>query len=301
MHFSRVVFSALVLLSKFESSWAKAIIYRPSNILSTSNHPNDILPRGPSPQQSSAPTVAGTSVTDACGQAVLAIKPSSNPAGVVACYDVTEWKPATGDFISEVRIYQRSQPSGSWASINTSTALTTLKYPAATIASFGRRMRQRQTTSKPAAIFSTSYTGHIDSTLQLTKLNNTELISLLIPTITLEAISPSSSSSSSNTPVFANISNSDIVFFPTGPFSRTQHSTLSAVFSNPSALAADAISSSTVFVLPGVRLGIFPTGLIITGVWCVLFLGAFGYGTVGRIVHQKRFRRRIANPRFGWL
>ena len=46
------------------------------------------------------------------------------------------------------------------------------------------------------------------------------------------------------------------------------------------------------FVLPGTTLGIFPVGLIITGVWTLLFVVVVGLGTFGRLQFRKAFRRK---------
>jgi hypothetical protein len=58
-------------------------------------------------------------------------------------------------------------------------------------------------------------------------------------------------------------------------------------------MLAAAAPPTAPFVLPGVTLGIFPTGLIITGVWAVLFIGAVGAGTIGRYQFRQAYRRRI--------
>lgn len=61
------------------------------------------------------------------------------------------------------------------------------------------------------------------------------------------------------------------------------------------ALAAQAAELAKVpkpFVLPGTTLGIFPIGLIITGIWSLLFIAAVGAGTYGRYQFRSSFRRK---------
>ena len=227
----------------------------------------------------------------ACAQAISVLGTSRNDAGLVACYDVSDFEPQTGDFRSEVLMYQqRKALSGSFAGVKSGDLVFTIDYPAAGVSQVTKRIKRQQSTSSsaPEVLFNHVYQGQLTRNLQLSKLNQTETIALLIPSITVTASSATISMTSA-----------DIAFFPVGVFSQTQHSSLDAALSNASRLASAAIAAASIFVLPGTTLGIFPTGLIVTGVWCVLFLAAFGYGTVGRIRHQKQFRRRIANPRFG--
>lgn len=64
----------------------------------------------------------------------------------------------------------------------------------------------------------------------------------------------------------------------------------------PTTTAAPAAAATTTpagpFVYPGVTLGIFPTGLIITAAWTFLFVSAVGLGTVGRVMVRASYRRR---------
>ena len=75
--------------------------------------------------------------------------------------------------------------------------------------------------------------------------------------------------------------------------SSKQASFVNGVFSDQVAGPAQPNAAApTKFVLPGTRLGIFPTGLIITGAWTVVFLITIGFGTVGRIRFRNAYRRR---------
>jgi len=62
---------------------------------------------------------------------------------------------------------------------------------------------------------------------------------------------------------------------------------------NPSdKIIAAAQGLPTPFIVPGLSLGIFPTGLIITGIWMVLFICTVVYGTLGRIKFRDEYRRQ---------
>ncbi len=53
-------------------------------------------------------------------------------------------------------------------------------------------------------------------------------------------------------------------------------------------------NGTTAFVLPGVQIMIFPIGLIITGLWTILGVGAYTYGTYNRYNFREHYRRRVA-------
>jgi hypothetical protein len=56
------------------------------------------------------------------------------------------------------------------------------------------------------------------------------------------------------------------------------------------AVAGNTIPS-TVFVVPGTKLLIFPVGFIITSVWAVIGIAAVMYGTLGRLSFRDQFRK----------
>jgi hypothetical protein len=58
-------------------------------------------------------------------------------------------------------------------------------------------------------------------------------------------------------------------------------------------IAAAAQGLPTPYDVPGLSLGVFPTGLIVTGIWMVAFIGVVGAGTVGRMQFRDQYRRAI--------
>jgi hypothetical protein len=95
------------------------------------------------------------------------------------------------------------------------------------------------------------------------------------------------------TTLSTNISSSEAPFI-NGFFAKKQ------VATEPVATDAAATTPSpTPFVLPGMTLGIFPVGLVITSVWALLFMGAVGFGTLGRIRFRDSYRRRKTVPFLG--
>jgi hypothetical protein len=53
-------------------------------------------------------------------------------------------------------------------------------------------------------------------------------------------------------------------------------------------------SGQIAFVLPGTQILIFPIGLIITSVWLLLGVSAYGYGTIQRMSYADTYRRRTS-------
>jgi hypothetical protein len=110
-----------------------------------------------------------------------------------------------------------------------------------------------------------------------------DLMALLIPSIQLGADKSDGSKATTN------LTSSSMVFFVSGVFEGQGASGATAAV--PTAAAA-AAAKAAAFTLPGTTLGIFPVGVIITSIWALLFLGAVGYGTWGRIQFRDQFRQR---------
>jgi hypothetical protein len=109
-----------------------------------------------------------------------------------------------------------------------------------------------------------------------------------MPILTLTAINATGGS------VSTNVSSNEAVFV-TGVFSRE---VVMSDFALANAAVEETMSKlrtkEVAFVLPGVRLMIYPIGLIITSVWLVLGTIAYGIGTYDRIRYAESYKRRSA-------
>jgi hypothetical protein len=77
--------------------------------------------------------------------------------------------------------------------------------------------------------------------------------------------------------------------------SKTEAAFVTGSFADKAAAQASAAAASAAnppFVLPGVTIQIFPIGMILTGIWSVLFLTFVGLGTYGRLQFRQAYRRR---------
>jgi hypothetical protein len=109
-----------------------------------------------------------------------------------------------------------------------------------------------------------------------------------MPVVTLKATNGNGQS------VSTNVSSNEAAFV-TGEFS--QQKIMSSFSMAELSVQADmaALKNGTIaFVLPGVQILIFPVGLIITSVWLLLFLIAYGSGTYARYNFREAHRRRMA-------
>ena len=229
------------------------------------------------------------STTEACMQGMQNMGNVSNAAGFTACYNILDWHENMGGmFQADLRIFQYSQATGQFANIPTNYVNVQLTYPNSTqfsiLMNSKRSLERRQ--NGIIEIQQYSLVGNFKMQLDFKKLNETELMSLLIPQISLNADIDGGNIETQMVPT-------EIVYFVTGQFKGQATSPTIIQAANP-AMAALAIDISKGFVLPGTSFGIFPTGLIVTGTWCVLFLLAFGLGTFGRMRHRDIYRRRVA-------
>ena len=309
MWFARCTVTTLLFLAGATLSRASALSYTPLlarrsdlndlGYAASKRFEGDIERRSPQGTTSngdlslSAPNVEANATTlQACTSGMTSMTTVSNEAGFAACYNILDWHENMGGmFQADLRLFQFSSPTGQFANVPMNDITVQLNYPNSTQFSIlmnAKRslgsLQERQ--SAPSEIQQYSLVGNFRMQLDLTKLNSTQLMSLLIPQINLKA-------SVNGADVLANVPASDTIYFVAGQFKGQVTPQIATQAANP-ATAAAAIDVSKGFVLPGTTFGIFPTGLIVTGAWCLIFLLAFGLGTLGRIRHRDIYRKRIA-------
>ena len=109
-----------------------------------------------------------------------------------------------------------------------------------------------------------------------------------MPVVTLSGINPQgqrvSTNVSSNEAAFVNgVFSNEIVM---SPFRLAELAVEAEV--------ARLRNGTTAFVLPGVQIMIFPISLVITGLWTVIFLAAYGFGTYNRYHFREAYIARMA-------
>ncbi|KAH6663948.1 hypothetical protein F5X68DRAFT_161182 [Plectosphaerella plurivora] len=233
----------------------------------------------------------------ACRDALSRLGAATNPSGAGLCYNLPALDTNTGVFEADLRVFKVSEPSGFWAGIAPQNIDVGLSFSGASVspveasrvtgAGMQGEIAKRQL-GAPELLQTYMFIGQIDQNRMKGKMSMADIEALIIPTLTLSAVN------STGQTVRTNVSSNEAAFL-TGVFSKE-------VILSDFALAQQAQTNMTqrlankevAFVLPGVTIMIFPIGLIVTSVWLVIGLAAYGYGTYQRVGYAESFRRRQA-------
>lgn len=234
-----------------------------------------------------APNAAlNQTIADACVSSLDKLTSVGNAAGMAACYNIIQYDATAGAFEADLRLYQMFKPTGNFENIPVNDIMISLTYPTSTTFQSLTKRRKRGVEARQANMLEVQqYTlfGTFESNLNLALLNDTQVMSLMLPVVKLNAAIDSSQ------PIMANVSSADGAWFVIGQFKDEFKNGLVTP-----TVATAAIAAAAPFVLPGTSLGIFPTGLIVTCSWTLLFFVAYGLGTLGRIQYRTAYRKRKA-------
>ena len=137
--------------------------------------------RAPSPSSSTGPPAnlndptTNMTIATACLNALSDITHVSNAAGWAACYNILYLNNQTGIFEADLRLYQVSQPSGTFAGVQSSNIHLALKYPEAAISATSQQAKRgelaaRQSNITLSQLQQYSFVGQINKNLTLTQL-----------------------------------------------------------------------------------------------------------------------------------
>ncbi|KAH7412511.1 hypothetical protein BKA64DRAFT_330371 [Cadophora sp. MPI-SDFR-AT-0126] len=236
---------------------------------------------------------------------------ASNPSGMAVCYNLPALDNSTGVFMADLRLYMIAAPTGAFANIASTNVQVGLSYNGATVSAvdsstLSRRAdetsliswprselieTQKRAAMIPMLIQSYAFVGQVNKDLLVANMGTTALQKVLVPTVTLTG--QTSTGAAVNTSL-----SSDEATFVNGVFAKQLVPTKSKVVPPIQTLV---VAKGEKFVVPGLKIMIFPIGLIITSVWTVLFVGTIAYGTVGRMQFRDQFRRRSARQQKGDL
>ncbi|RDW69317.1 hypothetical protein BP6252_08337 [Coleophoma cylindrospora] len=246
-----------------------------------------------------------TETQAACTSALALMNGTSNPSGMAACYNIPSLDSTTGVFEADLRLYMLQAPNGDFANIPTDSVMVGLNYAGATVSAVNMAQLQRRGDTsliswprdeqgnlkravEPVQSQVYTFVGQINKAQLTTGMSNSTLEQLVTPTVTLTG-------TTNGKAVNTTLSSSEASFVY-GVFSRAVSD--GTTFSKSQAAIAPIQTLITApnapFVLPGTAILIAPVGGIITAVWTVLFCGAIGYGTFGRMQFADQFRRRSA-------
>ena len=300
MQLTNIFASALLLLAEADIASAKAIGHLPNTIRRRSplegglrREVNRIL--GRSPQMSSngnlttnsSPAAAmNQTIANACVSGLSGLTSVENAAGMAVCYNIVQYDQQAGAFEADLRLYQMFTPTGNFQNVPVNDIMISLTYPTSTTFQSLTKRRKRDLETRQSNVLEVqqySLFGTFEANLNLALLNDTQVMSLMLPNVKLNAAIDSTQ------PITANVSESDGAWFVVGQFTNE----FQAGLVTPT-VATAAIAAAAPFVLPGTTLGIKPVGLVVTCAWTFLFLTAYAIGTLGRIQYRSAFRKRKA-------
>ncbi|KAK3312230.1 hypothetical protein B0H66DRAFT_395968 [Apodospora peruviana] len=247
----------------------------------------------------------------ACITALKALPEASNPSGTCVCYNLPALDSTSGGFEADLRLYKLNVPTGDFAGIPPENIEVGLRYTGASVSPVSPGTaaakvvmpklgsRQIATTADDLQLLQTYlFVGQIDKSEISPDITMAQLQALVMPVVTL------SGTNAQGQTVSTNVSSNEAAFVA-GVFSQE---VVMSSFTLANLAVEDEIvrlkNGSTAFVLPGVQILIFPIGLVITGLWTLIGIAAYGYGTFCRYNFREQYRRRIlvaeksAIPRF---
>ncbi|POR38918.1 Uncharacterized protein TPAR_00884 [Tolypocladium paradoxum] len=244
----------------------------------------------------------------ACAAAMRPRARSSNPSGNCICYNLPSLDTVTGVFEADLRLYRISEPRDAFVGVAPADINVGVRYrgasvspvPMSEVMGLGvvqnrtRVVAPRAETRGPQLLQTFMLVGQIDKKEMRKNMSmaaveaRAAVEALVIPTVTLTARNPGGGA------VSTNLSLNEASFL-TGVFSADViMSDFSAAQAAVDARIAALRNGTAAFVLPGVQLMIFPVGLIITSVWLLLGLAAYGLGTYERVCYANMYKRRQA-------
>ncbi|GFP55987.1 hypothetical protein ACSS6W_006187 [Trichoderma asperelloides] len=272
-----------------------------SKATTNSSIPSDVhlLPDG------SLDFTAWNNITSAACQARLSqLTRTSNPSGDCICYNLPMLNVDTGMFEADLRLYRVSAPRDSFVGVPPSGIQVGVSYKGASVSPMKpvtsgssspavNITKRSDGSSGPTLLQSYMLVGQIDKDQMKNNLSIAALQALVMPTLTLSAVTPGGSQISSNVSL-------NEASFLVGVFSNDVVLSDFAAAQQAVAVQQAALKNGTIaFILPGVNLLIFPTGLIVTCVWLFIGLLAYGFGTYQRIQYATAFKRRAMHASKG--
>ncbi|OKL61732.1 hypothetical protein UA08_03065 [Talaromyces atroroseus] len=239
-------------------------------------------------------TAFNQSASTACANAVNNYTAAINPSGLVACYNIAVWDNTTGVFQTDVRLYQKSAAIGSFEGLAPSDFSMSFSIPEATLsAPMMMTTNESVTADTPATgefVLGFQNIGQMSKSLQFSKLTDSDLRALMIPSISLGATSPSGGTVDTSLA-------SDTLSYVAGEFTQPDGTATNITTPEAITLSSPIIASASVFVLPGTHIKVYPVGLIITCIWAGLLFIAVGAGTIGRYQFRVNYRKRVQSSK----
>ncbi|EFQ99388.1 hypothetical protein MGYG_02400 [Nannizzia gypsea CBS 118893] len=217
--------------------------------------------------------------TSTCEDALRGLKSVSNPSGIAACFNVAflneETKHANGEFNNT-----------KWEDFDIKLGSLLVEFSG--MKRVFQNSTSNSTTDSPRLVRQWRYSGKVNELIPLKKLSLAEHRYLLAPNISITTNSPSQP----NTIIETNLT-PDTISYTTGYLADDINPPYNMTDSEIKVQLKNILLAALEFEVPGMSLGIFPTGLIVTGIWAGLFLAIVGYGTFERKQYRSFHERRL--------
>ncbi|CAJ2512562.1 Uu.00g055770.m01.CDS01 [Anthostomella pinea] len=233
----------------------------------------------------------------ACTAALSQLSAATNPSGTAVCYNLPQLDTNTGKFMADLRLFQVSTPFGNFQDIAPKDVSGGVQYFGATAEVVSQTVNARGLSSKALAKRQTSSPTLLQTYVMKGQINKDQMVEpmtlgviepLVMPVVTLSA------KNGAGQTVSTNVSSNEAAFV-NGIFSSEV--VLSDVARASLAVAnvtAQLHNGTIAFVVPGVNILIFPVGLVVTGLWTVIGVCAYAFGTYERYGYREMYRRRKA-------
>ncbi|EZG04107.1 hypothetical protein H106_05789 [Trichophyton rubrum CBS 735.88] len=229
--------------------------------------------------------------TSTCEDALGSLKSVSNPSGIAACFNVAFLNEETSIFGADVKLYYVSQAHGEftstkWEDFNIKLGSRLIEFSG--MNRVFQNTTSNSTTDSPYLVMQWRYSGRVNEIIPLKKLSLDEHRYLLAPNISIITKSPSQPNTITDTSLAP-----DILSYTTGYLANDANSPYNMTASEVKTQLTNILIATLDFEVPGIGLGIFPTGLVVTSVWAGLFLAIVGYGTFERKQYRSFHERRL--------
>ncbi|KAI1125522.1 hypothetical protein F5Y10DRAFT_8372 [Nemania abortiva] len=239
-----------------------------------------------------------TDTVTACRATLSTLSTASNPSGMAVCYNVIQLDTDQGAFMTDLRLFQVSEPSGAWEGIPLQQMQGGIQFNGATASEIngqqvatrdlGHDYVSKRQSDGPVLHRTYMIVGRINADQMIPPMTIQKIEPLIMPVFTLTAKDATGQS------VSTTVSTNEAAFV-NGIFSKE-------VVLSPFSLASLAVQNVTAelkagqvaFVLPGVNLLIFPIGLVVTSFWTLVGVSAYAFGTYERYSYRETYRRRKA-------
>jgi hypothetical protein len=251
-------------------------------------------------------------IDTACKARLGSMAHASNPSGKCLCYNLASLDVDGGVFAADLRLYRVFEPRDEFVGVDSGALGVSVRYNGASVTSsqqqnqdgsssgdesrgLSKRLQAADTSGRPTGapelIKVNMLMGRIDADKMDPNMSMADLEVLLMPIVTISA---SAADTPTNTAVNTTVSANEASFL-VGVFAdQVVMSDFSAARAAVDVQMAALSEGEVAFVLPGVQIMVFPIGLIITGVWLLVGVAAYGWGTWERYTYAKTFHMRVA-------